>query len=256
MPAGTVLFQVLYAIGASFVAMALVRRLPTGAIVGLGVAVLALGEAVTTAMGWEKPGAAPLAAALLLVPGRHGPLLVAYPMLPWLSIKLLGWGFGVAAGRTNDVSAMARRMLVAGVALLALFAAVRGSNAYGNAGLFREGPTLVPWLHVSKYPPSVAFAALELGVMFLALAALTALARRVAARPEGLVLVLGRTPMFFYLLHIPLLTLAGRALHVSHRLGLGASVVFTASVVGLLYPACRAYGRYKATGLHPWTRFV
>jgi uncharacterized membrane protein len=158
--------------------------------------------------------------------------------------------------RATDPRTVRRGTLCAGVGLLALFAVVRGVNAYGNAGLLREGASLAQWLHVSKYPPSVAFAALELGVMFLGLSALMVLAERVTANSEGVILVLGRTPMFFYLLHIPLLTLAGHALHVSHRLGIGASILFAAGAVAILYPACRAYGRYKATGEHPWTRFV
>ena len=76
------------------------------------------------------------------------------------------------------------------------------------------------------------------------------------APTRGLLVVLGRTPMFFYLLHIPVLALMARALGVGEKLGLGATYGFAAVVVAVLYPACRAYGKYKAGRSTGWTRYV
>lgn len=255
---GRVLFQVLYAIGSSLIFMAALRRLPTAALVALGVAILALGEGATAALGWGPPAATPVLAALLLVPGRHGALFIAYPTLPWLAIMLFGWATGrlLQPGRGAATPVTSVRLALSGLALLGLFAVVRGFNAYGNAGLLRDDGSLAQWLHVSKYPPSVSFASLELGVMALVLAGFTAASERVEARPGGLLLVLGRTPMFFYLLHIPLLVLVGHGLGIDHRFGLGATFLFAAVAVAALFPACRWYGRYKATGQHGWTRYV
>jgi uncharacterized membrane protein len=109
---------------------------------------------------------------------------------------------------------------------------------------------------VSKYPPSLSFAALELGIATLMLAVFTIVAKHVAVRPNGVLTVLGRTPMFFYLLHIPLLALLARALGIGHKLGLGATFFFAAVVVAALYPVCRAYGRFKAGRRSGWTRYV
>ena len=258
MPPGKFLFQVLYAIGSSLVCMAALRRLPTAALVAVGVAILALGEGATAALGWGSPAATPVLAALLLVPGRHGALFIAYPTLPWLAIMLFGWATGrlLQPGRASAALVTGARLALAGVALLGLFAMVRGHNAYGNAGLLRDDGSFAQWLHVSKYPPSVSFASLELGVMALILAGFMAASGRVAARPGGLLLVLGRTPMFFYLLHIPFLVLVARWLGITHRLGLGATFLLAAVAVAALYPACRWYGRYKAAHPHGWTRYV
>jgi len=256
MPPGTWLLQVLYAIGASFVCMVVLRRLPTVLLVCFAAAVLSLGEKVTAMSGWGSPDATPLIASLLLVPGRRAHLIVAYPILPWLAILLLGWTSGRLLVPRPDARAQSRTLALSGVGFLALFLAVRGVNAYGNMGLLREGATLVQWLHVSKYPPSLTFVALEIGVMLLCLATFTLAETRIPLREGGLLTVLGRTPMFFYLLHIPCLVLTARALKLESRLGLGWTYFSAAAVVALLYPVCRRYGRYKAAHPTGWTRYI
>jgi uncharacterized membrane protein len=260
MPFGRVLLQVLYAIGSSFLLMVVLRRLPTVALVALASAVLVLGEGLTDAMGWGPPDRTPLLASLLLVPGPRGRFIVAYPTLPWLAMMLLGWAFGRVLGRRHDGRTIASGLAVSGAALLALYAVVRAHNGYGNMGLLREGQSVVQWLHVSKYPPSLTFVGLELGLMALALAALWLPAAQrdddTAGARDGLLRVLGKTPMFFYLLHIPILVLTAHALGASGKLGLGATYLFAAGVVVVLLPVCRAYGRYKAARPGGWTRYL
>jgi uncharacterized membrane protein len=256
MPFGHVLLQVLYAIGSSFVLLALLRRVPVSVLLVFAAVVFVFGEAFVRAMGWGPADRTPLWAALLLVPGARGRAIVAYPTLPWLAIMLVGWAFGRGLTRRPDARATVRGLAMTGIALLAVFAGVRGHNGYGNMALMRDGAGAIQWLHVSKYPPSLSFVALELGIMALSLAALWVPATRRKDRPNGLLVVLGRTPMFFYLLHIPCLVLAAHALGVAGKLGLGATYLFAAGVIGLLYPACRAYGRYKAAHPRSWTRYV
>ena len=53
---------------------------------------------------------------------------------------------------------------------VAVFAVVRAANGYGNMLLYREDHSFVQWLHVSKYPPSITYTALELGIMALIMA--------------------------------------------------------------------------------------
>jgi len=190
------------------------------------------------------------------VPGRREAVVVAYPTLPWLAIMMLGWVFGKALAPRAPPRETSRLMALSGILLLGLFAIVRGHNHYGNMGLTREDGTLVQWLHVSKYPPSLSFVTLELGIMLLVLSLLTVAAGRMSANANGVVMVLGRTPMFFYLLHIPLLVLTAHALGVAHRLGLAWTYVGAVAVVAVLYPLCRAYGRYKTAHPNGWTRFI
>jgi peptidoglycan/LPS O-acetylase OafA/YrhL len=75
-------------------------------------------------------------------------------------------------------------------------------------------------------------------------------------RSEGLLITLGQTSMFFYLLHFPLLVMAGRICGVQHRLGLIATYAGAAGVVIVLHPACRWYRHFKSTGRHGWTRYI
>jgi uncharacterized membrane protein len=249
MDRGRVLLQVLYAIGSSFLLMIPLRRLPIPALVGLAVGIAAFGEAAIGLAGWGPPEKTPLVAALLLVPGPHGPLLVAYPTLEWLAIMLFGWAFGVHLEKISDSKIIERHLAWAGFLSLVLFALVRGANGYGNMRLFRDGGAVVQWLHVSKYPPSFSFVTLELGLSCVILSAVMRLSRRAPPPRTSPFLLLGRTPMFFYLLHIPLLALTARALSVEHGLGLGAAYLFGILVVAVLYLPCRWYGRYKAA--HP-----
>ena len=166
---------------------------------------------------------------------------------------LLGWGFGHALRRRPPADRLRPREFASwGIALIAIFLAVRGANSYGNMKLLREDGSLVQWLHVSKYPPSLTFVALELGIMALLLALLAMRARaahKAAHLSNTPLIVFGQTPMFFYLLHIPLLALLARALRIEHSLGLGSAYGFAALAALLLFPLCIWYRRYKAA--HP-----
>jgi peptidoglycan/LPS O-acetylase OafA/YrhL len=92
--------------------------------------------------------------------------------------------------------------------------------------------------------------------MALLMAAFFQLTADRAPRGDGWLTTLGRTPMFFYLLHFPLLVGASSVLGVHHQLGLAATYAGAACVVAVLYPACRWYRPFKASGRHVWTRYV
>ena len=253
MPHGKFLFQVLYAIGTAYLFMIPLRRLPVSVLIAIAASVLVFGEAVIGLAGWGPPDKTPLLATLLLAAGPRGPVIVAYPTLPWLAIMLLGWGFGHALRRRPPADRLRPREFASwGIALIAIFLAVRGANSYGNMKLLREDGSLVQWLHVSKYPPSLTFVALELGIMALLLALLAMRARaahKAAHLSNNPLIVFGQTPMFFYLLHIPLLALLAYELGLEHKLGPGSAYGFAALAALLLFPLCIWYRRYKAA--HP-----
>jgi uncharacterized membrane protein len=223
---------VLYAIGASMIGMIAVRRLPAMVVGGLGVAAMVGGEAVN-----ERLDPAVTLAAATMSGGQIGPVLYLYPFLPWIGFMMLGWALGA---RLAGPGMRARHWLaLAGIAAL-VFVIVRGLDGYGNAQLFRGGNSWIEWLHVSKYPPSVSFAALELAIAFALLAA----ASRWAAPWRPLV-VLGQTALFFYLLHVHLLKLAAVALGLHKAAGLGVTALAWLAAVAALYPLCRWYLRVK-----------
>jgi uncharacterized membrane protein len=245
--------QVLFAIGTSLCAMALLRHLPARVLVALALGWLAGGEAITLALAPLGESAHGLS-ALLLAPGTVGPAGIAYPTLGWLAMMMLGWAFGAhllaLRRRGAPASSAAPRCAAAGVAALSLFAVVRGANGYGNMGLLRDDGSLIQWLHVAKYPASLAFSALELGLMALLLAALLALQSRISSpRARSPLLVLGRTALFFYLVHFFVLGAAATALGLVGQGGLVHTYLAAAGAVVVLYPGCLWYGRYKAA--HP-----
>jgi uncharacterized membrane protein len=244
------LLQVLYAIGGSFVAMAVFGRWPSAWLAVLGVLGLVGHEALASAAVVWSGGAPNGPTCLLLTGGPMPPWLVAYPLVPWLCMMMLGHAAGsFAATRGADV---ARRYAMAlGAGLLAVFAVVRGVDGFGNAGLHRDDGSVVQWLHVSKYPPSLAYAALELGIMALLYAAMAPVAGRL--RP---LVLLGQTSLFYYLLHVHLLEGASYALGL-HRLGgLGATWLAAGATVMVLLPLCARYRRYKAAHPDGWARYV
>jgi uncharacterized membrane protein len=260
MPPGKYLFQVLYAIGTAYLLMIPLRRLPVKVCAWFALGILLLGEAVAAAAGWGPGDQAPWLATLLLTGGPRGALIVAYPTLPWLAMLLLGWVGGHALRRRGGGEPVLRsgELLRTALALLAVFMLVRAANGYGNFGLLREGHSLVQWLHVSKYPPGISYVALELGLMSLVLAGLTWLGERglFAVRGDDPLVTFGQTPMFFYLLHIPLLAFMGEALGVQHELGLGAAYGFAVVVSALLFLPCVWYRRQRASRLSVVTRYL
>ena len=73
---------------------------------------------------------------------------------------------------------------------------------------------------------------------------------------RGPLTLLGQTPMFFYVLHFPILVATSEALGVAHKLGLGATYLGAGAVVLALYPACLWYRKYKVAHPRGWPRYL
>ena len=244
-------FSVLTAIGIAMIAMTVVRRLPTWALVSFGVGWLAFGEVVTGWL-WSPPGNASVMASVLVAPYDTPRLSIKYALLPWLAIMTLGWVFGrhlirYAAGQS---SVSGKKVLWwCGAAALLTFAVARGVNGYGNMFLPRADDSWQQWLHVSKYPPSLTYAALELGILFLCLAFLRTIEPKIGVRENGPFLVFGQTAMFFYLVHRLAFEIPATYFGLRGVGGLGMTWAVAAVMLVLMYPACRWYRSVKAA--HP-----
>lgn len=270
MKPGEVLFQVLYAIGASLMCMAALRRLSDRALLAVGLTIIVSGEAVSLALhalGVDRTLPASLFFLLGFFAERR--FIIAYPFVPWLGIMALGWVLGrrLLAWRASAHEGRAPRVLAMwGVSALAVFAVLRAVDGYGNMGLHRDDLSFVQWLHVSKYPPSVTYSTLELGLAALILAALFALTSgstgATSARGtrfgtvEGPLRLFGQVALFYYLLHIHVLHLAAWAFGVREKLGIGSAYAGAFATLLVLYPVCRWYQRYKATHPAGFARFI
>jgi uncharacterized membrane protein len=256
---GVVLLQVLYAIGASLIAMVALRRLSDRALLGVGIALIVLDEvflALLASMHLERT----IPAALFVSLGFffNGHFIVGYALFPWLGIMCCGWVLGrrLLAWPEAERTQRASRALAAwGAGLLATFVVVRGANSFGNMFLLRDDGSLVQWLHVSKYPPSISYDGLELGIACILLSILFVVVDRV---PNFLppLRKLGGAALFYYLLHVHVLALAGYVTGLRGKLGLGATYGGAALAVLVLYPLSAWYGRYKAANPGGWRQYI
>jgi uncharacterized membrane protein len=162
---------------------------------------------------------------------------VLYPVLPWLGFMSLGYVLGTRLA-TGELST-ARPWATLAIASAIAFSVVRGLDQYGNFELLRGGDAVIDWLRTSRYPPSISYAASELAIVFVLLAIWTKW-----PAPSWL-LVLGRTALFFYVLHIHLLKGVAFALGVHRSCGLVVTYVAWLASLAVLYPACVAFDRWK-----------
>ena len=238
---------VLTAIGLSMMSMALLRRLSTKLLLVLSIGWLVFGE-LLTGLVWSPPGSSSPLAAIFIANYAGPDLLIHYPFIPWLAMMMLGWVFGrhivlFNAGKTNVKPI--KILIVSGIILLVTFVIVRAVNDYGNMFLYRADGTWQQWLHVSKYPPSLTYSALELGLLALCLALLMKIEPRIGVRPNGPILVFGQTAMFFYLLHRLVLEIPATYFGLRGFGDISTTYIVWAIMLVPLYYACVWYRDVK-----------
>lgn len=204
------------------------------------------------------------------------PLWVQYPFVPWLGMMILGWLLGrylvqrsaaaatVPADTAPSPAAarspmpVERLLAITGLLALGLFVVFRAWNGYGNMLLLREDFSLVQWLYVNKYPPSLTFALLELGLMAVILAGFFRYQRTMKGpvRTWNPLLVFGQTAFFFYLIHMHILMFSALAMGTFMNQGVGAAYLAALCVLVLLYPLCRWFRRFKARRPRSWVRYI
>lgn len=229
-------FGVLYALGGAMIIGTLLRRLPQRWLLIVSVSLILATELLLpqTRTGFI---AYPVPLRMLLLPGFSGPVLVLYPLMPWLGVA----GLGMVYGRwlqQNPAQAYRRAFWLGLVALL-IFLPIRYLGDFGNI----RPPAAQTWiamLNVVKYPPSITFLLLTLGTNLLLLALFSRL-------PEWILwplAVFGQAPLFFYLSHLFLYGFWGRWIDPA---GIGIPRMIPYWLLGLLilWPFCWLYGRFK-----------
>lgn len=219
---------VLSAIGASMLAMVVVRRLPPSIVLALGIAIIVGGEVLVTRL---DPNDA--LAAATMTSGYIGRVLYMYPVIPWMGILFVGWALG---HRIAGPGMTSRDWLMLALGAALVFVVLRGANTYGNEHLLRRDGSWIEYLHVSKYPPSLTYVTLELAIAFALLSVFWRW-----KMPWTPIVVLGQTALFYYLLHIHLLKLSAAALGMFKNRGLGTVLVAWLAVLVVLYPLCLSY---------------
>lgn len=179
---------------------------------------------------------------LLLVPTASGPLVVYYPMLPWLPVV----GLGIVFGRwlLRDPQRAGRAALGIGNAALGFGLVLRWVGGWGNIRAL-QGTDWISFLNMVKYPPSLTFLLFTLGIDLILFAAFARLGTllRLVAHP---LFVFGSSPLFFYLIHLYLYGILG-ILFAPRGTGVVGMYPYWLLGLVLLYPLCLWYGRFKAT---------
>lgn len=176
---------------------------------------------------------------LFLIPGHDSFLVITYPILPWFSVCLLGVAYGHAV-RANPDRAMQLALRVGVIALVA-FVVIRGAGGFGVHHPV-TGNDWMAYLTVTKYPPSIAFLLLSLGTNAVLFALLHRAQQQLAGAGRPL-LVFGRAPLFFYVVHLYLYSLVGLA-YPGHT---SLAAMYPVWILGLvaLYPLCKRYDTFK-----------
>lgn len=207
-PYQLVLWQVIWALGWSMIALAALMYVPWRWLAAGSVAMIALHN---TLDGVKPEAFGPLAwlwqilhvpFAIFMLPGGV-PAMVLYPLIPWVAVMSAGYCFG----RVYDLEPERRRRLLwmLGAGLTLGFVVLRFANVYGDPNRWSAQATteltVISFFSATKYPPSLIYLLMTLGPAILVLAALD----RTEVSDANPFLAFGRVPMFYYLLHFNLI---------------------------------------------------
>jgi len=270
--------QVIWAIGASMIALSGLQWLGRRACFALGLAIVAGHNLLDPIWPASKltDQQWPLWVALhsqMAIP--VGPFLFrfAYPLLPWMGVMALGFGISEIFEQPK-----ARRdaiVLRAGAALTAGFLLLRAIVGYGDPNPWQMQPagitaTVMDFLNTTKYPPSLDYLLMTLGPA----AILCSFADRLTGAIKDVLLMFGRVPFAFYVAHFFLIHLLsvflgmiqGFTVHqmmTTYRFypkgyGIGLPWVYAvwALVLFLLYPLCRWMEGVKARRRDWWLSYI
>jgi uncharacterized membrane protein len=269
------LLQVIWAIGISMIALSALVFLPNRLIFVIGI-ILVFGHNLLDPISVQGTSFRDLLWYTLHQPEAViiGDSLVnfVYPVLPWIGLMALGYGFGTLYRKEITAKQRKRWILSIGVSATLLFLLLRRLNGYGEPREWdvHTSPifTLLSFLNTTKYPPSLHFLLMTMGPALILLSLIEPL-----SLPKP-VIVFGRVPFFFYIVHLYVIHGLATLLLVyeggeaseyifsvsglrSGRLsefGLSLPAVYGIwiSVVALLYPLCRWYQKYRENNPSKW----
>jgi uncharacterized membrane protein len=268
-----VILNVLWALGWAMITLSALVYLPASVVTVFGVVMIAAHNLLDS-VDSSNPLWSILHSPGLIVSRPGHSVFVAYALIPWVGVTATGYGLGQIYSWPSE-----RRkvfLFPLGMALTAAFLVLRGVNVYGDPSPWSTQKsaafTMLSFLNTNKYPPSLLYLLMTLGPALLFLWAVDA-GTPLWVRPA---LTIGKVPMFYYLLHIPLLHLLAVALcyakygqvhwmfesptprqfPITPPPGWGYSLpivyLIWACVVLTLYPLCRWFARLKQRRSDGW----
>lgn len=232
---------VLYGLGGAMILGALLLWVDTRILLGLSAVLLVGTEIIIRFLVPDVLRFTPFI-NLLLLPGGTAQFEVLYPILPWLGVTLFGMAFGKWFSENSERAY--RRALYFGIAFLVVFVPLRALNGFGNIRP-QVGTGVIAFLNNVKYPPSIAFLLLALGIDLSLLFALSRRTIYLLTGERSPLLVFGTTPLFFYLAHLYLYGLIGRTWFPGGTSSILAMYPWWLVGLVILYPLCLLYRRFK-----------
>ena len=267
---------VIWALGWALVVLSALVFLPVFLITAFGVLMIA-GHNLLDSVESANPLWAILHSPGFVLNTPQHVVFVGYPLIPWIGVTAVGYSLGQVYGWNSE----RRRsfLLRLGLVLTLAFVIIRALNWYGDP--FHWAPqrtaalTVLSFLNTIKYPPSLLFLLMTLGPALLLLWAVDRGTPRIL-RPA---LVIGKVPLFYYLLHFPLIHLLAIAVcyvrygtvhwmfesDLSHYpitpprgWGFSLPVVYLMwmIVVVAMYPLCRWFAGVKSRRSDPWLSYL
>jgi uncharacterized membrane protein len=267
---------VLWALGWAMIVLSVLVYLPAPVVTVFGLVMIA-GHNLLDSVNSENPIWSLLHSPNFVYFTPKRSIFVAYTLIPWVGVTAAGYGLGQVYRWTAE-----RRqafLLRVGWGATAGFVLLRAIDRYGDpsrwahqkSGVF----TVLSFLNTTKYPPSLLYLLMTLGPAMLFLWAIDGGTPRIL-RPA---LVFGQVPMFYYLLHVPLIHLLAVAVcylrygHVYWMFqspgiqdfpitpppgwGFSLPVVYLvwAGVVIALYPICSWFAEVKQRRSDAWLSY-
>ncbi|HLW85493.1 MAG TPA: heparan-alpha-glucosaminide N-acetyltransferase domain-containing protein [Candidatus Sulfotelmatobacter sp.] len=270
------LLIVLWALGWSMIVLSGLVSLPAWAVTAFGLVMIATHNLFDSVDSGKWLWSILHSPNILVNNARHT-VFVLYPLIPWIGVTAAGYGLG----QVYSWPAERRRkfLLPLGIGLSLAFVALRAINIYGDPQPWSAQRsavfTVLSFLNTTKYPPSLLFLLMTLGPATIFLWAVDTGTPR-WLRPA---LIVGKVPMFYYLLHVPLIHLIAVAVcyarygHVYWMFqspslrdfpitpppgwGYSLPVVYLvwAGVVLALYPLCRWFAGVKQRRGDAWLSY-
>jgi uncharacterized membrane protein len=272
--------QVIWVIGWSMVLLSVLLYLPLRILLIIGL-VLVAGHNVLDQFDYQNRQELPLWWGLLhqqyfgnIVPGHM--LFVLYPLIPWPGVMILGYCMGTWFTENIDAAVRRKYLTRIGLVVTIAFFVLRWINVYGDASLWSSQKngitTVLSFFNLTKYPPSLLFLCMTLVPALLLLVWF----EKTAGRWANFVIVYGRVPMFYYLIHffsIHFLCMlvffaTGHTMaeavtpffwfRPDNKFGYSLGVVYVIWIVLVtaLFPLCKWYSNYKANHIKWWLSYL
>lgn len=275
----TLLFEVIAAIGFGFIILGLLLKIRPRTLGIIGLVIIFCHNLLPLIPFAENSVVKAVLSPFfspIVVPFGERAFVMGYPPIPWLGIMLVGFATGKFFERAQETRK--RLFLKIGLFALSLFVALRFINIYGDSALWSTQKdvvfTFLSFMNVTKYPPSLLFCLVTLGIMFL----LLAFAEEFQSNIKKVTLIYGKVPLFYFVVHfyvIHILTLImlfaqgfnwsqfefasgtfGRPKGAESGLPLGTIYLIWICVVVILYKPCQWFGKYKAENQHWWLKYI